>query len=247
MSRSVQDAAQRMIEAVNTIVGWQLETTTWLKRTLVVRHDQAAGQPVLTSLCFSSLALLYPCYLYFQTEHQFMIFCLGTRSVDASPSVEMNTPLNTPMTASLAPSEQSSMRGSTLSLINRRVELFDQFQIIVMSRYFNCFRPSSIDIVTGAHLPLQTDKKSSSNLRGSVKDPNNNKRDPAHSTQALFLLAEVSFEGRLANNRLEQSVFQNLTELVDCVCKSDDKDRLLPTLHSVWNNVAPYLKAKKQA
>lgn len=86
------------------------------------------------------------------------------------------------------------------------------------------FRPLPSEIASLGSLP---DKKSSSNLRGSVKDPNNNKRDPAHSTQALFLLSE------------------NLAELVDSVCKSDDKERLLPTLHAVWNNVVPYLKAKK--
>lgn len=40
ISRAVQDAVQRLTEAVNAIVGWQLETTTWLKRTLVVKHDQ---------------------------------------------------------------------------------------------------------------------------------------------------------------------------------------------------------------
>uniref|UniRef100_A0A158P6E2 Dopey_N domain-containing protein n=1 Tax=Angiostrongylus cantonensis TaxID=6313 RepID=A0A158P6E2_ANGCA len=135
MSRAIQDTVQRLTEAVNIIVGWQLETTTWLKRTL-----------------------------------------------DASPSIEVNTPLNTPFPSMI--------------------------------------QPSSLD--TGS-LP---EKKSSSNLRGSVKDTNNNRRDPAHSTQALFLLAE------------------NLAELVDSVCKSDDKERLLPTLQAVWGNVVPYLRAK---
>ncbi|VDO69258.1 unnamed protein product [Heligmosomoides polygyrus] len=173
MSRAVQDAVQRLTEAVNAIVGWQLETTTWLKRTLVVRHDQGGHQ-----------------------------ISLGPRSQDASPSVEMNTPLNTPL-PSVNPSEQNSMRGSTLSLMAR---------------------PSSLD--SGQNAAPLAEKKSSSNLRGSVKDTNNNKRDPAHSTQALFLLAE------------------NLAELVDSVCKSDDKERLLPTLHAVWGNVVPYLRAK---
>ncbi|VDN26287.1 unnamed protein product [Cylicostephanus goldi] len=98
------------------------------------------------------------------------------------------------------------MRGSTLSLMTR---------------------PSSLDAGTSAGSLVE--KKSGSNLRSSVKDTNNNKRDPSHSTQALFLLAE------------------NLAELVDSVCKSDDKERLLPTLHAVWGNVVPYLKAKKYA
>lgn len=39
MSRAAQDACQKLTEAVNVIVGWQLEQTTWLKRTLVVKHD----------------------------------------------------------------------------------------------------------------------------------------------------------------------------------------------------------------
>ncbi|VDM53042.1 unnamed protein product [Angiostrongylus costaricensis] len=37
---------------------------------------------------------------------------------------------------------------------------------------------------------------------------------------------------------------KNLAELVDSVCKSDDKERLLPTLQAVWGNVIPYLRAK---
>lgn len=41
MSRAVQDAYQKMIDAVNVIIGWQLEQTTWLKRTLVVKHDSS--------------------------------------------------------------------------------------------------------------------------------------------------------------------------------------------------------------
>lgn len=48
----------------------------------------------------------------------FQICVLGIRSQDASPSVEMNTPLNTPL-PSLNQSEQNSMRGSTLSLMTR--------------------------------------------------------------------------------------------------------------------------------
>lgn len=44
MSKGVQDCVQKLTEAVNAIVGWQLETTTWLKRTLVVKQDQHAGK-----------------------------------------------------------------------------------------------------------------------------------------------------------------------------------------------------------
>lgn len=44
MSKAVQDAVQRLTDAVNTIVGWQLEATTWLKRTLVVKQDPGSGK-----------------------------------------------------------------------------------------------------------------------------------------------------------------------------------------------------------
>lgn len=39
--------------------------------------------------------------------------------------------------------------------------------------------------------------------------------------------------------------FQHLAELIDSICKSEDKERLLPLLHAVWSNTLPYLKAKK--
>lgn len=42
-----------------------------------------------------------------------------------------------------------------------------------------------------AQLSQADSKKSSSTLRSSVKDTNNNRRDPANSTKALFLLADV--------------------------------------------------------
>lgn len=41
LSRAAQDACQKLTEAMNIIVGWQLEQTTWLKRTLVVKHDSS--------------------------------------------------------------------------------------------------------------------------------------------------------------------------------------------------------------
>lgn len=42
-------------------------------------------------------------------------------------------------------------------------------------------------------------------------------------------------------------VFSNLAELIDSVCKSEDKERLLPTLQAVWGNTLPYLRAKRYA
>ena len=39
MSRALQEACQKLTDAINGIVAWQLETTTWLKRTLVVKSD----------------------------------------------------------------------------------------------------------------------------------------------------------------------------------------------------------------
>ncbi|GMS99570.1 hypothetical protein PENTCL1PPCAC_21745, partial [Pristionchus entomophagus] len=164
--KQVQEVTQRLVEACNGIVAWQLEQPTWLKRTLVVKHDNA------------------------------MIG--GFRSTDTTPSLE-STPL--PSLASADPSQ----RASTVSLTSNK--------------------PQSAGDNQSAQFSL---KSSASNLRSSMKqDGNNNKqRDPAESTRALFLLAE------------------HLTELIDCVCRSDEKERLMPVLHAVWNNVVPYLRAK---
>ncbi|VDK46299.1 unnamed protein product [Anisakis simplex] len=174
MSRAVQDACQRLTDALNVIVGWQLEQTTWLKRTLVVKHDS------------------------------------GPKSQDTSPVEFATAP------SSLAASEANSLRGSTTSLVQSRLSAFESVQMT----------PSTASISSTTLTISTVDKKSSSNLRASIKDTNSVKRDPANSTQALFLLAE------------------NLAELIDSICKSEDKERLLPTLHAVWNNTLPYLKAK---
>uniref|UniRef100_A0A914EEG8 DOP1-like C-terminal domain-containing protein n=1 Tax=Acrobeloides nanus TaxID=290746 RepID=A0A914EEG8_9BILA len=166
-SRNLQDVCQKLTEAINNIVAWQLESTTWLKRTLVVRQDT------------------------------------GQKASDISPTMDVKN-----LSGSLASSEVNSIKGSTTSLITQNTRL------------------SSFDGISSAsQLPLQ-DKKSSSNIRASLKDGNNNKKDPANSTQALFLLAE------------------NLAELIDSICKSEDKEKLLPTLQAVWGNTLPYLRAK---
>ncbi|CAB3407671.1 unnamed protein product [Caenorhabditis bovis] len=172
MYRNVQDVCAKLAESVNAIVGWQLETTTWLKRTLVVKQDHSSG--------------------------------VSIRSVDQSPIVVNATSISLASNISTA---SESTRNSTLSLMNK---------------------PTSLDglSTTTTLTEGRNDKKSSSNLRASIKDTNNNKRDPAHSTQALFLLAE------------------RLTDLLDSVSKSDEKDKVLPILHAVWANVVPYLKAK---
>lgn len=101
------------------------------------------------------------------------------------------------------------------------------------------FRLSSIDGASqfngsSAQLSINstdTSKKSMSNLRGSLKGDSmahTNRRDPTDSTQALFLLAE------------------NLAELIDSISKSEDKEKLLPTLQAVWGNALPFLKAKRR-
>lgn len=46
ISRGCQEASQRITEALNQIVGWQLESTTWLKRTLVVKQDSKLVYPI---------------------------------------------------------------------------------------------------------------------------------------------------------------------------------------------------------
>lgn len=172
MYRNVQEVCSRLAEAVNAIVGWQLETTTWLKRTLVVKQDHGSSMSA------------------------------SIRSVDQSPIIEIQTSMSNLSTAG-GSLDQQSTRNSTLSLINK---------------------PGSVG--SAGTSDTKAEKKSSSNLRASIKDTNNNRRDPAHSTQALFLLAE------------------RLTDLLDSVSKSDEKDKVLPTLQAVWANVVPYLKAK---
>lgn len=143
ISRAILDVTQKLTDAVNTIVGWQLESTTWLKRTLVVRQD-AAG---VTS----------------------------KSTIDSSPTMDLRSSI-----MNVAQSENNSMRGSTISLAmpSNRLSSIDG-----MSQFNGSL----------AQLSMNSDnKKSSSNLRSSVKDTNNNKKNPTDSTNALFLLAEVS-------------------------------------------------------
>ncbi|KAK0423668.1 hypothetical protein QR680_008265 [Steinernema hermaphroditum] len=168
LSRSIQDACQKLTDAVNMIVGWQLEQPTWLKRTLVVKQDTGS-----------------------------------LKSIDLSPTVDFST---TP--GSLLASESNSIKGSTTSLTGGSAR-FD------------------MHINTGSQANSSAggfEKKGPSNLRSSLKD--SAKRDPSISTQALFLLAE------------------NLAELVDSISKSEDKEKLLPSITNVWNNTLPFLKSK---
>ncbi|VDD96255.1 unnamed protein product [Enterobius vermicularis] len=174
--RAMQDACQKLTDAVNVIIGWQLEQTTWLKRTLVVKHDSGTDPA-----------------------------SLGLKSQDGSPVSESVT---TP--SSINVSEASSFRGSTASLVPPKLATFDTQNI------------STVNSLSGL-----SERKSSPVLRSSIKDSISNKRDPTFSIQALTLLAE------------------NLADLIDSVCKSEDKERLLLTLQSVWNNTLPYLKAKQ--
>lgn len=196
MGRSLLDVCQKLTDAVNVIVGWQLESTTWLKRTLVVKQDPSGSQ----------------------------------RAIDLSPSMGVGGLVGAGVgpggpTVSTFASEASSMRGSTISLACANP-----------TSGGNSNRLSSIaDGVshTGSMAQLSqsnsdgvgTARKSASTLRASVKDPA--KKDPTDSTQALFLLAE------------------NLTELIDSITRSEDKEKMVPTLQAVWGNTLPYLKAKK--
>jgi len=193
VGRALLDVCQKLTDAVNVIVGWQLESTTWLKRTLVVKQDPTGSQ----------------------------------RAIDISGGGGMIGPGGTAPTVSTFASEASSMRGSTISLAGANPNT---------SGGGNSNRLSSIaDGVShaGSMATLSqsnsdgvgTARKSASTLRASVKDPA--KKDPTDSTQALFLLAE------------------NLTELIDSITRSEDKEKMVPTLQAVWGNTLPYLKAKK--
>lgn len=50
---------------------------------------------------------------------------------------------------------------------------------------------TQISISSQGGSSLAADRRSVSNMRSNLKDSNSLKRDPTHSTQALFLLAEV--------------------------------------------------------
>uniref|UniRef100_A0A0N4ZNA0 MOR2-PAG1_C domain-containing protein n=1 Tax=Parastrongyloides trichosuri TaxID=131310 RepID=A0A0N4ZNA0_PARTI len=185
----MQSCCQRLTEALNNIVGWQLESTTWLKRTLVVKQETNS---------------------------------IGSKMLDHhSPSIDYK------MTNSTISDAAVSIRASTTSLTTAKLSTLEgpfeskgtslsQTNSTSLSQL--SFNPSSIS----------TDKTSkiTSNLRSSIKDTSINKRDPINSTQALFLLAE------------------NLAELIDSICKSDDKEKLLQTLQTVWSNTLPFLRAK---
>lgn len=64
---------------------------------------------------------------------------------------------------------------------------------------------------------------------------------------SFMILFKSQFSRNIEELRIFISLFfyQNLAELVDSICKSEDKERLLPSLHAVWANTLPYLKAKK--
>lgn len=101
ISRSILDVCQKLTDAVNSIVGWQLESTTWLKRTLVVRQDAAT----LSSLSTSQ------------------------KSNDISPTLDLKNSGGAIVGGGgiMMGSEASSMRGSTVSLVapNNRYGVVD--------------------------------------------------------------------------------------------------------------------------
>lgn len=62
MSRGAQEVCQKLTEAVNVIVGWQLEQTTWLKRTLVVKHDSVGMCPAFHT--FAEILSILIAFIY---------------------------------------------------------------------------------------------------------------------------------------------------------------------------------------
>jgi hypothetical protein len=153
INRGCQEACQRITEALNHIVGWQLESTTWLKRTLVVKQDSKSSHLI-----------------------KFTLFISDQKLPDISPTMDYR-----PIQNSLG-SEVNSIKGSRSSLVTETNRLSAQ----------------DANHISGSVAQLSTittdSKKSaaSSTIRSSAKDPNNNRKDPAYSTQALFLLADVS-------------------------------------------------------
>lgn len=57
ISKAILDVCQKLVDAVNSIVGWQLETTTWLKRTLVVRQDATSKEWIKERIFYNHLIL----------------------------------------------------------------------------------------------------------------------------------------------------------------------------------------------
>uniref|UniRef100_A0A0K0E6R9 Dopey_N domain-containing protein n=1 Tax=Strongyloides stercoralis TaxID=6248 RepID=A0A0K0E6R9_STRER len=189
ISSSMQSCCQRLTEGLNNIVGWQLESTTWLKRTLVVKQETAtSGQG---------------------------------KVIDHSPSIDYNK-----MTSSTISDAAVSIRASTTSLTTAKLSSLEG-PFDSKTTQINQSSSTSLSQLSFNPSLASTEKsKMSSNFRSSIKDTNTNKRDPINSTQALFLLSE------------------NLAELIDSICKSDDKEKLLQTLQTVWSNTLPFLRAK---
>uniref|UniRef100_A0A914HFY8 Dopey N-terminal domain-containing protein n=1 Tax=Globodera rostochiensis TaxID=31243 RepID=A0A914HFY8_GLORO len=234
ISKAILDVCQKLIEAINVVVGWQLESTTWLKRTLVVRQDASTSQKMAASSDLSPVL---------EQRGGSVVGGASVSSFGAAPLLS---------SASALASESNSMRGSTISLTggggggtttahgpSSRLS----FPLDTQSMTTASCGGGGGGTVTGGGggrvLPTPSTaaagggggtSSASSVLRSSMKDSSSgsgaNKKDPSDSTQALFLLAE------------------NLAELIDSVCKSEDKEKLLPALQAVWNNTLPYLKAK---
>uniref|UniRef100_A0AC35U0S9 Non-specific serine/threonine protein kinase n=1 Tax=Rhabditophanes sp. KR3021 TaxID=114890 RepID=A0AC35U0S9_9BILA len=189
ISSSMQSCCQRLTDALNNIVGWQLEQTTWLKRTLVVKQDSPT-----------------------QIKHSDMSpgndYKLSNATIsEAAVSIRAST-------TSLTTAKLSSLEGT---LENRQTSTLVQSNSTSLSQL-----PYNTNIQNS-----ETKSKLSGNPRASLKDGHSVKHDPINSTQALFLLAE------------------NLAELIDSICKSEDKEKLIPTLHAVWANTLPFLREKK--
>ncbi|CEF66277.1 Protein dopey-1 [Strongyloides ratti] len=188
ISSSMQSCCQRLTEGLNNIVGWQLESTTWLKRTLVVKQETAiSGQG---------------------------------KVIDHSPSIDYR------MTTSTISDAAVSIRASTTSLTTAKLSTLEGPFDSKTTQLNQANSTSSSQLSFNPSLTSTEKTKISSNFRSSLKDTSINKRDPINSTQALFLLAE------------------NLAELIDSICKSDDKEKLLQTLQTVWSNTLPFLRAK---
>lgn len=149
VGRNMLEICQKLTDSVNAVVGWQLESINWLKKTLVVKQGTVFSFGL--NVCLNIIVLN-----------------LGQKIADHSTFVDHRTPQHSTTPAS----EQSSMRGSTVSLTTGLNKLTLTDNSISQSQ-------ANYDL-----------KKSSSSLRSSLKE-NFIKKDPSHSWQALFLLAEV--------------------------------------------------------
>ncbi len=97
--------------------------------------------------------------------------------------------------------------------------LFITFQQVVLLRKFHCI--VSCSTFSASHVPPQPEVRPPTSLAVAAKSSPSMRQ---YSVQALVMLAELT------------------ATLLDLVYRSEEKERVVPLLHSLLYNVFPYLK-----